>query len=198
MVLGLAVTLGRAGVTAGRVVLFPARAVGALPTVRGHVRGLESTGRAAKAGARRRLEIAAEDLLAGPEAERAVDHALAGPLPESLARALVQHRVVERVARETLGSRDFDQTLSAALDDERTAQIVERILASDEFEAALKRVMSSPAIREALAEQTAGFADQVAADLRHRADAGWTRPPSAGPAPGSSARRGSGPCRTAA
>ena len=78
---------------------------------------------------------------------------LAGPLPESVSRSLVQHQVVERVARETL-------------DDRQTARIVETILSSPEFEAALHRVASSPALREALTQQTADFGDQIMTDLQ--------------------------------
>ena len=137
VVVGLAVTVSRAGVTAGRTLLRPVRAVEGLPFVRGRVDELAATGREAELDSRRRLEGVAESLLAAPEAERALDHVFAGPLPESVSRSLVQHQVVERVARETL-------------DDRQTARIVETILSSPEFEAALHRVASSPALRAAL------------------------------------------------
>jgi uncharacterized RDD family membrane protein YckC len=57
-----------------------------------------------------------------------------------------------------------------SLDERQTARIVETILASPEFEAALHRVAASPALREALTQQTAGFADQLADTVRRRAD----------------------------
>jgi uncharacterized RDD family membrane protein YckC len=169
VVVGLAVTVSRAGVTAGRTLLRPVRAVEGLPFVRGRVDELAATGREAELDSRRRLEGVAESLLAAPEAERALDHVFAGPLPESVSRSLVQHQVVERVARE-------------ALDDRQTARIVETVLSSPEFEAALHRVASSPALREALTQQTADFGDQVMADLRsraYRADAAVERKPRA-------------------
>jgi uncharacterized RDD family membrane protein YckC len=156
VVVGLAVTMSRAGATAGRSMLWPVRVVESLPFVRGRVNELAATGREAELDSRRRLEGVAESLLAAPEAERALDHVLAGPLPESVSRSLVQHQVVERVARETL-------------DDRQTARIVETILSSPEFEAALHRVATSPALREALMEQTADFGDQVMDNLRGRA-----------------------------
>lgn len=159
VVVGLAVTVSRAGVSAGRTIMWPVRAVEALPFVRGRVDELAATGREAELGSRRRLEGVAESLLAAPEAERALDQVLAGPLPESVSRSLVQHQVVERVARE-------------ALDERQTARIVESILASPEFEAALRRVLSSPALREALTQQTADAGDQVVALLRRRAAGG--------------------------
>jgi uncharacterized RDD family membrane protein YckC len=156
VVVGLAVTVSRAGATAGRSMLWPVRIVEGLPFVRGRVDGLAATGREAELDSRRRLEGVAESLLAAPEAERALDHVLAGPLPVSVSRSIMQHQVVERVARETL-------------DDRQTARIIETILSSPEFEAALHRVVSSPALREALTQQTADFGDQVVADLRGRA-----------------------------
>jgi uncharacterized RDD family membrane protein YckC len=65
--------------------------------------------------------------------------------------------------------------------------MVEMLLSSPEFEAALHRVLSSPALREALTQQTSTFADQIVASLRQRADRrdgdverkprAWTRRP---------------------
>jgi uncharacterized RDD family membrane protein YckC len=159
VVVGLAVTVSRAGASAGRTMLWPVRAVEGLPFVRSRVDELAATGRAAELESRQRLEGVAESLLAAPEAERALDSVLAGPLPESVVRSLVQHQVVERVARETL-------------DDRQTARIVESVLASPEFEAALHRVASSPALRAALTQQTSGFADELVASLRRRAEGG--------------------------
>ena len=156
VVVGLAVTVSRAGATAGRSMLWPVRIVEGLPFVRGRVDVLAATGREAELDSRRRLEGVAESVLAAPEAGRALDSALAGPLPESVSRSLVQHQVMERVARETL-------------DDRQTAKLVETILSSPEFEAALHRVVSSPALREALTQQGADFGDQVMTTLRGRA-----------------------------
>jgi uncharacterized RDD family membrane protein YckC len=167
VVVGLAVTVTRAGVTAGRTMLWPVRAVEGLPFVRGRVNELAETGRDAEVESRRRLEGVAESLLATPEAERALDSVLAGPLPESMGRSIIQHQVVERVARETL-------------DDRQTSRIVESIVASPEFEAALHRVLSSPALRDALTQQTTSFADEIVAGLSrraYRADAAAERKP---------------------
>jgi uncharacterized RDD family membrane protein YckC len=169
VVVGLAVTVSRAGATAGRSMLRPVRFVESLPFVRGRVDELAATGREAELDSRRRLEGVAESLLASPETERALDHVLAGPLPVSVGRSLMEHQVVERVARETL-------------DERQTTRMVETILASPEFEAALHRVLSSPALRDALTQQTSSYADQVVANLRqrtHRADGAAERRPRA-------------------
>ena len=121
-----------------------------------------------------------------PVAEAAVDHAFAGPLPEAVAHSLVEHRVIERVVREVLASEDLSR-LEQALDDqalERTVErvlsnprterligdAIERALASDavhrvltspEFEHLLTETMSSPAVRNAIAEQTVSLGDEM-------------------------------------
>src|SRR6478672_1706315 len=82
------------GVATGRFVLRPARAALREPIVR---EGVSSAARTASAGARTRVETATADVLAAPEAARAVDLVLASPLPEAVGRALGEHHVVERV-----------------------------------------------------------------------------------------------------
>ena len=126
-----AVTVSRAGATAPRSMLRPARIV----------EGRRSSG-AASTCWRRRAARPSSTRVGGsrgwPRAcsrtgsRAGTQNALAGPLPESVSRSLVQHQVMERVARETL-------------DDRQTAKLVETILSSPEFEAALHRVVSSPA-----------------------------------------------------
>ena len=68
VVVGLAVTVSRAGATAGRSMLWPVRIVEGLPFVRGRVDVLAATGREAELDSRRRLEGVAESVLAAPEA----------------------------------------------------------------------------------------------------------------------------------
>jgi uncharacterized RDD family membrane protein YckC len=152
-VLGLAATVGRAGATVGKAFLLPARAVFGTALVRGRLTDLAESGREVEAGARRRIETAAENVLAAPEMERTLDSALAGPLPEALARSLAERRVVERVVRE-------------ALDDEQKERIVKDVLASREFQTMLEEAIASAAVRAALARQTATVAEQTAARVR--------------------------------
>jgi uncharacterized RDD family membrane protein YckC len=112
-----------------------------------------ATGRAAREAGRERIESVAQSALAGPEVGRLVDGALAGPLPEKVARASVEHHVGDRLAAE--------------LEQER-ARWLEQVLDSPEFEQALERALSSPKVREAIANQTTSLADEVAANLRGR------------------------------
>jgi uncharacterized RDD family membrane protein YckC len=115
-------------------------------------------------------------------------------LSEAIADLLVRHHFVERVARQMLATADLESAAVAALEDKRTEQIVKRVLASPAFERmlvealesqvaadmterllsspeterALERVLTSPAVRAALTQQTASLADEMAGALRSR------------------------------
>jgi len=154
------------------------------------------------------------------EAERALDGVMAGPLPEAVGRSLVEHRVVERFATEVLEARAADApTSTSAVDGERveqllrealespelermlteaihsrlTAELADEITQSPAFKRALANVMTSPEVRRAFEQQTAGLgADVAAASRKHarRADdsvekkvRGWLRRPRADASP---------------
>jgi uncharacterized RDD family membrane protein YckC len=131
---------------AGRAAFFPARA-------------------AAQAW-RGRLEEAAEDVLSAPEIARVLDRILAGPLPEELARSLVRHRVLERVVAELAASGELERLATSALASPQTLELTDRVLASEETQRALRHVASSPELRDAIARQTTGLADDVVGGLR--------------------------------
>ena len=136
---------GLAG-AAGRAAFFPARA-------------------AARAW-RRPLEDAVDEVLSAPEIVRVVDRALAGPLPEEFARSLVRHRVLERIVRELGEAGELERLVTAALASERTLELTDRVLASDETQHALRHVAGSPELREAVARQSAGLAEDVVGGIR--------------------------------
>jgi uncharacterized RDD family membrane protein YckC len=187
-VFGVFVSAGRFGAATGRFVLRPARAVMREPIVR-------AGARSAGSGTRNRLESAAADVLATPEAARAVHLVMASPLPEAVGRSLAEHRVVERVVSEVLASADFEHAVASALESERTSRLVHQVLASPalarmltealeskltadlagqivsspEFDHLLEGAVSSPAVRAALARQTQTLGQDTAAGLRRRA-----------------------------
>jgi uncharacterized RDD family membrane protein YckC len=116
-------------------------------------------------------------------------------LSEAIADLLVRHHFVERVARQMLATADLESAAVSVLEDKRTEQIVKRVLASPAFERmlvealesqvaaditerllsspeterALERVLTSPAVRAALTQQTASLAGEMAVGLRNRA-----------------------------
>jgi uncharacterized RDD family membrane protein YckC len=131
---------------AGRAALFPARA--AARVWRGP------------------LEEAVDEVLSAPEIARVLDRALAGSLPEEIARSLVRHRVLERIADELAASGELERIVTAALATPRTLELTDRVLASDETQRVLRHVASSPELRDAIARQTAGLAEEVVGGVR--------------------------------
>ena len=130
------------------------------------------------------IEEAVDEVLSAPEIARVVDRALAGSLPEELTRSLVRHRVLERVVAELAESGELERLLNAALASPRTLELTDRVLASDETRRAVRHVASSPELRDAVARQTTGLADEVvggvrasAARLDDRAEQVVRRPP---------------------
>lgn len=138
----------RSGLTdaAGRVAFFPARV-------------------AARAW-RGPLEEAADEVLSTPEIARVLDRALAGSLPEELARSLVRNRVLERIVAELAESGELERLMTAALASPQTLKLTDGVLASDETQRALRHVASSPELRDAIARQTTGLAEEVVGGVR--------------------------------
>jgi uncharacterized RDD family membrane protein YckC len=134
------------GDAAGRAALYPARA-------------------AARAW-RGRLEEAADEVLSAPEIARVVDRALAGSLPEEFARSLVRNRVLERIAAELAASGELERLVTAALANRQTHELTDSVLASEETQSALRHIASSPELRDAIARQTTGLADEVIGGVR--------------------------------
>ena len=120
-------------------------------------------------------------------AARAVDRALAGPWPEALADSIVKHNVIERVAARLLQAYDageleldaterlaqrivssssFQRILLEALESQFTPEVAERLLRNPETERIVESLVASPAIRNALAEQTTSLAGEMASELR--------------------------------
>jgi uncharacterized RDD family membrane protein YckC len=139
---------GLAG-AAGRAAFFPARA-------------------AARAW-RGPLEEAVEEVLSAPEIARVLDRALAGSLPEEFARSLVRNRVLERIVAELAESGELERLMTAALASPQTLKLTDGVLASDETQLALRHVASSPELRDAIARQTAGLAEEVVGGVRSSA-----------------------------
>jgi uncharacterized RDD family membrane protein YckC len=156
----------RAGLAeaAGRAAFFPARA--AARVWRGPI------------------EEAVDEVLSAPEIARILDRALAGSLPEEIGRSLVRHRVLERIAAELASSGELERLVTAALASPQTLELTDRVLESDETQSALRHVASSPELREAIARQTTGLAEELvggvrasAARLDDRAEQIVRRPP---------------------
>ncbi len=119
-------------------------------------------------------------------AERVLDEVLAGPLPEAFARSIVEHRVIERFAAELSKRGDLEGMAVSALESEQADQLVKKVLASPALEKMLVDAVEGPlprelanrmlrdpevqrAIRQIVAQQTTGFAEEAAEAVRSRA-----------------------------
>ena len=133
------------------------------------------------------LEEAVDEVLSAPEIARVVDRALAGSLPEEIARSLVRHRVLERIGAELARSGELERLMTAALATPQTLELTDKVLSSDETQRVLRHVASSPELRDAIARQTTGLAEEVVGGVRasaarfdDRAEQVLRRPPRIG------------------
>jgi hypothetical protein len=114
-------------------------------------------------------EQLADRLLDGPELERLVAGALESSGMERLVQGVVESPAIERLVARAIQSRLVDTVLDT---------VVERLPESEEMWLLVDQIARSPAVTEAIAQQSMGFADQVAGELRlssQRADAGLER-----------------------
>jgi hypothetical protein len=175
--LGLLVTGVRAGRTVSVIAIVPVRAAYRSPLGapwRAIAPGLTADG----VDARRELQTRAQDIF---------DRALAGPLTEHLGRLLAEHRVVERLAQELIEQGTVTAVVDEAMEAGLVAQLTDRVLESPEMQRVIQYIASSPDLRAAMAEQTAGLADEMVSGVRSKAQSmddlaertvrGWLRRP---------------------
>jgi hypothetical protein len=123
-------------------------------------------------------------------AERALSGALKGPLVEAVARDLVRYRVadrllseglieqttarvlegpeLERVVEAALESPTVERLIQSTIESRLVDQAVLRLLESDDLWLLVEEIARSPAVTDAIARQSVGFADQVADGVRGR------------------------------
>jgi hypothetical protein len=127
--------------------------------------------------ASRLAEQALDRVLGSALARRAVDGALEGPLVEAAARAIARHAVVERVLADgvleqatarVLDGPELDRIAAAVIESPAMDRLVERLLESDDLWIVVDEIAHSPAVTDAITQQSIGFADQVAGGVRSR------------------------------
>ena len=167
--IGFVVIGARLGMRAGRLAFAPLRVAGRIAggrRAKGVAGVVGAEGRAAAARGRQ-------------SAEAVVGRTLGGPLPEEMAQLLVDQRVIERVVVEIVPQLALDEALAKALEDERTHEQLRRALESPGVSRAVtsavesklageivEKMLQSPQVREALARQSVGFANEAAGALR--------------------------------
>jgi hypothetical protein len=127
--------------------------------------------------ASRTAEQVVDRVVASPLVERAVSRALAGPLVEAIGREVVRSAVIERLADTALDDKALDALLASpaverlvvrTIDSRVMDEAVAHLLESDELWLLVDEIARSPAVTDAIAQQSLGFADQVAGGVRTR------------------------------
>ena len=134
--------------------------------------GADVAGRLALAGldallAWRYTDEAIRRVLASPVVDRAVGHALS-------VRSLTRWRATLRATRCSNAPSMSSGVATRVIDSRLLDTIVERLLESEELWRLVDEIARSPAVMDAIGQQGAGFADQVAGQVRaqsQRADA---------------------------
>lgn len=122
------------------------------------------------------VERVMERVLEGPELERIVELALESPGAERLMAGALETPGAERLLTIALESPGAERMVARVVEsrvvEAATGQIVEdtigRLRESPALWALIDEIAQSPAVLDAIAQQSAGFADQVSDELRER------------------------------
>jgi hypothetical protein len=103
----------------------------------------------------RALDAAVDRVLSSGAARRVVTVVINHPATDELLAGLLNGPGLDRITAQVMGSRLIDQMTT-------------RLLESEEFRHVLRHVMTSPEVRIALSQQTAGLAQDVTVGVRER------------------------------
>jgi hypothetical protein len=176
VMLGTAVLGARMGIRAGRIALVPAglalRVPVAGPVLRRRVDGLAATGERTRARAR-------DAVLESEELDR-------------LICAILEHERTDQLVARVLESPGLERLIVRVLESRLVDELTERVLRSPELERVVEYVATSPQVLDAVSHQTRSLADEMAVNVRRRAESaddaaertvrGWLRRPRPQPA----------------
>ena len=192
-----AVLVGTRGcVAAGRVAVFPVRVTLRLPVVgpplRRRTEQIALEGRAARVRALEELESAAAAVLSSPEVERVAARVLEGADLDRVIGAVLEHERTQQVIASALSSPGLQRLIVQVLESRLVDDLTERVLHSPEMERVVEYVATSPQVLDAVTRQTRSLADDMAANVRRRAESAddvaertvrsWLRRPRPSPA----------------
>jgi hypothetical protein len=175
----------------GRVALTPARLALRAPLVgpplRRRADELTHDGQLARARALARVEDLAAEAMASPEVERMVARVLAAADLDRLVTALLENERTEQIVATALATPGLERLIVQVLESRLIDDLTERVLASPELERVVEYVATSPQVLDAVSQQTRSMADEMAANVRRRAESvddiaertvrGWLRRP---------------------
>jgi hypothetical protein len=191
LALGIAVAGARTSLAVGRVALLPVRVAARAPVVGPILRrgadDLAHDGRLARTRAMVRAEDLAVTAAADPQIERAVARVLASADLDRLIASVLDHERTEQVIERALASPGLERLVIRVLESRLLDDLTEQVLRSPELERVVEYVATSPQILDAVSRQTRSLADEMAANVRRRAESadeaaertvrGWLRRP---------------------
>ena len=188
---GVALAGVRTSVAVGRVALTPVRVVSRAPVVgpvlRRRADDLAHEGRLARTRALVRVEDVVAAVAASPEVERVAARALAGMDLDRVIVAILDHEKTEQVIERALASAGLERLVVRGRESRLVDELTEQVLRSPELERVVEYVATSPQVLDAVSRQTRTLADEMATNVRRRAESaddvvertvrGWLRRP---------------------
>lgn len=105
-------------------------------------------------------------VIESPELERLMARSLESPAIERLVAAAVDNPATERLIAAAVDNPATERLVMRVIDSRLLDEIVTRLLEREELWLAVEEIARSPAVTEAITQQSLGFADQVAAGVR--------------------------------
>jgi hypothetical protein len=107
-------------------------------------------------------------VLDGPELERLVARTLESPGMERLVAGAVESPGMERLVSEAVDSPAAEGLAARIVQSRLLDETFMRLLESEQLWMLIEEIARSPAVTEAITQQSVGFADQVADEVRNR------------------------------
>jgi hypothetical protein len=174
LLIGIAATGVRAGRVSARIALAPVAVAARTPVLGTALRGAAAQLTADGAHARRAALARLDRTVACVDVDAALTTVLEHPQTRELVDALMSNPAFERIVAD-------------ALDSKLTVQLTDRVLQGPVMQHAIEHLAASPELRQVVAEQSAGMAEQAMDGVRRRSvvldDAaertvrGWLRRP---------------------
>lgn len=118
------------------------------------------------------LSLAGLDVvLASRLAREGVDRIVGSALVEQTATRVLEGPELERVVEQALESPAMERVVGRVIESRLLDEAVERLLESEELWVLVEEIARSPAVTDAITQQSFGFADQVAGGVRSRSTA---------------------------
>ena len=115
------------------------------------------------------LSLAGLDVvLASRLAREGVDRIVGSALVEQTATRVLEGPELERLVEQALESPAMERVVGRVIESRLLDEAVERLLESEELWVLVEEIARSPAVTEAITQQSIGFADQVAGGVRAR------------------------------